>query len=718
MGRPVVALLASVLLLVSNHLLWAAFDGHPPAWDRAVHLEHALRCAGHLRDGAWGALLTVSRYYPPLTYCAAGLLHVVFGSSPLAALAAIQAALALLLVATYRIGVRLGLPTAGLAAAMLVGVYTELFLESRHFMLDIPLAALVALGVLALLESEGFARTAWALAAGALGGLGLLAKWTYPLFVGPVLLLVWLQHRGAPDRARRRRRLLAAAALALGVALPWYGTHLGVGLSLLRTAYVAGATEGEPPVTSPAAWGYYVLGLPYQLGPPFAALFAVGLWWARRRLGFGVLWTWLLVPLVVFTLLRNKDYRYTIPLLPAVALVSVAWLEDVGPRRRAGLLGALAVAALLHAAYLGWGWPAPERAHTRADRQLLFPAFPPAAVHWPVNEILDVVAREWPSGERVTVAVVPDHIAFSRDTFHYYAIRRGLRARVARPWTGAPGFIDYVVTKTGDQGAPHTTRGASELMARIEAGDPRLVLLLDPAGTWPLPDGSRATLHRVAPRAVQDLPAPAFVDRLRRLEPGALGWALRDARGLRLVVEPFDEATTLRGRLRRLVVSADEALVGNFRERPRALRVRVLEAALEDVRIDPHALVERGELTLLGARRLVIRRATVAEGDLRGALAPELQWVRDLGVSSAGGRLWLTGKIRGIPIDVAVTPRLVPVGLALAAERVRLGPLALPPGLVNALALANPVVRLDRLPIAIEVGGLALEDGVVRLGVP
>ena len=53
---------------------------------------------------------------------------------------------------------------------------------------------------------------------------------------------------------------------------------------------------------------------------------------------------------VAFTLLHNKDYRFTMPMLPAVAVVAVSWLEFLRPRVRWWLKGgivAYGVAAFL-----------------------------------------------------------------------------------------------------------------------------------------------------------------------------------------------------------------------------------------------------------------------------------------------------------------------------------------------------------------------------------
>ncbi len=630
--------------------------------------------------------------------------------------------------ATFAIGRALGSPARGLAAGILVGAYTEVFLESRVFMLDLPLTALVALTVWAVVRSEGFAHKGFSLAAGLIAGVGLLAKWTLPVFVGPVAAYLWRRDgRGAPTGARRRHLALALVAMA-AVAAPWYLRHLTLPLSLFQSAYTYGVVEGDPGLDRLAGWTWYARALVYQLGPPFAALFLVGLAFARRTRGLGLCLVWLLLPLACFTLVRNKDYRFTMPVLPAVALLSVGWIDRLRPSRAAVAVGGIALAVVGHAAYLGWGWG--------ADRPLVawvreragawgveLPSHPPAREAWPGAALLEAVVHDRAGGPRpARLSVLPDHPYLSRFTLRYQATRAGLPVRVVPAWSGPPLFVDYVLTKSGAQGPDQTTGEARALMARLTAGDPTLVPLLRPVTEMALPDGSRAALYRIASPRVRGVGADAVVARLRSLPPRALAWFARDVEGLRVEVEQISERETRGGHLARLAVRADSARLGDFRRKPTALRLRELEVALEDVRLNPEALVLRDALELFGAGRLVVRRAVLTEADLRDGLAAALPALRSPTVRVRGGRLTVTGRLYGIAVEAAVRPE--PAGTAAPAlavwlERLRVGGLPLPAALGNLpLAAANPVVQVEDPPFAIEWPPLRLEDGRLELGPP
>ena len=721
--RPRVAwLVLFVALLAGSHLLWAWLDTRPPAWDHAVHLDAALRCADRLGDGAWREIPRISGYYPPLVHCAGGLLHRLLGPSDLVSLLVTQASLALVVLATYRVAVGiLALPPmVGVAAALLVGVYNQSLLESRRVMLDLPLTALVALGVLSLVRSEGFTRLGWSVTAGGLAGLGLLTKWTFPLFLLPVALFTLLTR--PPGSARARWTCLGAATLVMvAVAAPWYLYHLGLPPRLVENAYAAGAAEGDPGPTSLAGWTYYLGDLPRQLGVMPAALLVVGLAMARGTPALGLLLTWAGGPLVLLTLLQNKDSRYTMPILPALALLSVAWIRRLGPRGQAAAVAALAVVGILHAAWFGWGWgPSPTLHGMDApDGPLGFPSFPPRREHWPIAEVLARVRDDFgASGPSPRIAIVPDHVAFSHFGFAYQAHFERDRARIVKAWKGPPMFIDYVVTKSGEQGPPRTTQATRALMARLAAPDPTLVPLLSPLAAWPLPDGSQAALYRVAPTPVAGVAPAALLAQIRQATAGALAWVVREPRGFEVTVEPLSDMDTLRGRIRRLTVRLESGLVGDFRRKPAAVHVRDAHVELEDALINPHALVQRGALEILDARQVVVRHVTVEGDDLARALAGILPRGAETAVQIENGRVRVEGRLNRLRVALTVVPDIDPVtgALSIWTDRARVGPLHVSGRLVNGvLALVNPVLRLNTQPVAIAPPRLILENGVLQV---
>jgi hypothetical protein len=66
---------------------------------------------------------------------------------------------------------------------------------------------------------------------------------------------------------------------------------------------------------------------------PLAVLFAAGLVYSfvRRRKQSLILHLWLLSGIAIFALVANKDVRYTVPVLPAAAILSTCWLREFKP---------------------------------------------------------------------------------------------------------------------------------------------------------------------------------------------------------------------------------------------------------------------------------------------------------------------------------------------------------------------------------------------------
>src|SRR5439155_1697462 len=76
-----------------------------------------------------------------------------------------------------------------------------------------------------------------------------------------------------------------------------------------------------------------------------------------------------------------------------------------------------------------------------------------------------------------------------------YTLRRaGVPRKVARAWDGEPVGIAYMVLKSGEQGQPWTAERPRRIAERL-ATDPHLARVFPVIGTFPLPDGSTATVR-------------------------------------------------------------------------------------------------------------------------------------------------------------------------------------------------------------------------------
>ena len=419
--RPWLLLGALWLLLGLVMAAWVSVDRRPPEWDHANHLERALHCHRILLgpDRGLGEVLEISSFYPPLAICAAGLAYVLFPVVPLTAQAVMWGFLGLGLASVFTLGRRLWDAETGLLAAFFLGTAPFVLFSLINFQVDLPLAAMVALALYVLARTEGFAHPAWSLACGLVLGLGMLTK---PTFAGYVLApLLWTLR---PVLSSRRRLGLFALALSIAVALalPWYGPRLiALPMQVSNRSFSFAAAEGHAPVLTAGALLFY----PRLLAPQFGILAGVlalwGLWALRRdRPARGLLWGATLVPIVLWSLIRNKNLRYSLPVLPAAALVAAAGLRALpGAWRRAALWACLA-AGLLQISMASFAVPFPP-ALALLGAPIVF-HHAPSGGDWQHARILADLSRE-SRGRPVTVGVVPNYNFLSVSTLRYEAVR-------------------------------------------------------------------------------------------------------------------------------------------------------------------------------------------------------------------------------------------------------------------------------------------------------
>jgi hypothetical protein len=687
--------------------IWLAIDTRPPEWDHANHLERTVTCAHDLTARDWRAIVERSSFYPPVVPCAAALVYRVLPTDAAAAQIAMLGFLAWGMAATYALGRAVGGGAAGVAAAWIFGTAPFVLFSALRFQLDLPLAALVATALLVLWRTEGFTRVSWSLLAGVVFGLGMLIKPPFAAYLLPPVLWVLI-------RERRRRAVvnaLLAAAVGAALCLVWYGPRLiGIPRQIALRAVVHGAEEGKPPTLSGAALAFYPTSLPIQLGLVATLLVIAGIVIALlRREAFVVVA--FVVPFALFMLLRNKDLRYTLPLLPIASTLAAISVGALGRRWQTALGAVLLVAGVAQLSGVLWAVPPPFKL-PRLDMPWVL-ASPPVRAEWHQRDFLRAIVQDH-VGRSATVSVVPNDNYFSVSNFRYYATRDDLPLRLTRPWQGEPLGIDYMILKSGDQGPDFTEAKSLRVMDRL-AHDPELARAYPVIAELPLPDGSMGTLRA---RRVSDVTMPP--DALARaLEAGLrrrVDEVARDVDGLDIRLTYDSEIA--RGRVRRVELSARAATLGELRKRDVAtLRVHDLAAVADDVLVNPYAL-EAGRVELFDVGRMHLQRMEIEAADLQAFMAA-LKGFRGTQVRLGSGFIDVVVAQPGP--DVAARVRVVPATdrpFALAVDRARLGWLPLPQALVDwVVRNYDPTPQIAaRLAFPVDVAHVGVSERAVRVG--
>jgi 4-amino-4-deoxy-L-arabinose transferase-like glycosyltransferase len=354
--------MGAAAVFVSITCWWLAEDRSIPIYDVGSQLETAREYHNMLVAGNLLGPFAHASVYPILAHVV-GALGMLIGGTDVTAptIAENLVFVPLLALGCYQTGRLLFGPLAGSLAVVFV-LGSPLMISMFHvFLLDAPLASLVAVSVWLVLASEDFRRVEAAAAAGLAVGIGMNVKAQFGLFVAGCVCVV-VAHGGW----RNRRGLATFAATALVFGAPWYIFHAAQLPKLLALASSGGGTPAGniPPTFSRANLGWYFWSvLNSQLLAPLFALVLAGAIWtvvaivrerASRtvRLEFlaGGFSAWLAI-----TLTPHHDIRYGLPLAPLLAVLATGWIACLPSSPRLAMSAVLVVAVAANTLGIDFG---------------------------------------------------------------------------------------------------------------------------------------------------------------------------------------------------------------------------------------------------------------------------------------------------------------------------------------------------------------------------
>ena len=672
---------------------WTAVDTRPPAWDQAIHLEtaldykegldklhpvpkpgmppfpplyhFALQRAMGAADPAHGALWVNFGYFVVLTLCLFGLILEFRNdwAAPVAAVAFVC------------------------APAVQELLYSQL--------VDLPVLACSVAAYWAFIRSEEFSIWAPSLAFGVLFAVGMLHKWSFFSYMIPVYVS-WLR---AASRKGSKGPMLASAALAVALTLPWYAMNWPL---LLPRLFQASA-DFAVPVWQGAAFLTYLATSVSGLGP---ALWAMG--WIgvivpkyRRREHEGWLITfWVLSSYVFWAIVPNRQMRFLLPGLPGLAVLAVgSW----PPALIAGLLGF----QLLGAANYAQGWLGPIILPTPLGSVDLFDNNPPKHEDWHLDDILtDAEKRRDPAEPIADLVLIANHARFNAPTFtwrrralHLEHVRvRGVNKRLCE-------FAQFVLLKGGELG-PASVIGELPLAARlVTSPDKWFARGYEKAASWPLPDGSEAILYqrRTFNKAPFHNKGPMP---FQFYSNGGL-----EASGMVVDLGPFDAAAGIYPHAK---ISAREAEM-------RGLKLSKLAVELDGllaISATDNVQDEFDDVRFLKLKTLRVNSVDLPGEAVRAFLEARVKGLK-IDSLELEGNLKLSGHLRGLGLAVELAPELQtsPRALKLRIISLRLGPNPVPVAAINRIKeLTISLEPNPETPFAIELPSLTLKGG--RLSVP
>lgn len=258
---------------------------------------------------------------------------------------------------TWWVGALLFGALTGRYAAALIACCLLLGVEAHIAKIDATLcfAVLLAQASLAKIYMSRDTRAAntnwWAALFWASLGFGILLKGPIPLMIvsGTILALVLIERRFA---WLGKVKPIWGAPLMLAIAAPWY---IAIGIStngeFFRTALgynvVGKLTQTHQQHGGSPGYHLALMPLVFWPGSLFAILAAPFVWLERKTPAVRFCLAWILPAWLIFELSGTKLPHYTLPLMPAIALLAAAGLAHAGSRRFYGRPWLFAFAALI-----------------------------------------------------------------------------------------------------------------------------------------------------------------------------------------------------------------------------------------------------------------------------------------------------------------------------------------------------------------------------------
>lgn len=736
-----IALSTLVLLAGAGNILWARLDAVPPAWDQASHLHIAYKyyqVFSTPTEQFWQDLLDVESYYPPLFHLSLAPLLGLSGFSTDAAAWINSFYVALIILATYGIGKELFDRQTGLMAAFLVVCYPFLASVSRQPLIDTALTAVVASGFYCSFRSNNFNHRKFSFLFSLVIALGFLVKWTFlffllpPVLMGlfsgdgeswrqkfsllwfylglvtaclvlpflivivsewrwvPILLEVLLIYGLLNNRAagwipgKKIVNVMIMIMLPVVIAFPWYANNLVKMFKGLSLHAFRGEWEGDP-TAGLDRWLFYLRALELQTGVFLFFLFLVGavLWMIRKQDFNWTLITWIVFPYLIFSLISNKDTRYTLPCLPAVALVSAQWIRHLKRENvRMGIWIVLMLSGI--GAYVFSGFT--HHSLGRVTLPVLGEApvvssFPPVKQDWPIETILKdmMESSKVETGDFLIARTLTNHPYFHRGAFRNTAEISGLPIEVKIVKRNVGEMTDFFISKNDNLGPEFSLKDTRSKKGRL-VNDPALRQTFPVFKTYPLPDGTMGVVYGRNVKPAHQLKGAGDLGQIgaRFIEAlaGYPKYGISQGENINVNILPTDRQEDIYlGRYKSITLTADSAVFSK-------VRIHNLKLVFEDVQINLYDLLLNGKLILFELGRLY-PQATIRFEDVERRLMSKIKQDSEIRVEGEGDSIKANVRvdlpIGDITAEIKAGMIFQPEEYILpVVETLRLGPVTVP----------------------------------------
>ncbi len=436
-GRDKIFFLFTVafwLMLLINNYIWLNIDYCPFTYDAHRQFIFSLKVFEEYQNlsiASVSNIIKMTQRHPPFVAAITAPFYFLFGiAQDTGTMINASIFLFILLIAVYLIGKRIMGPKAGLLSVFIVAMYPIIFNHMKTYTLDLPLTAMVALGMLFLLLSENFTKLRYSLLFGLSCGLGFLTKDGFPLYIiAPFIVSVIQGIRGQNIDGNRRkilmwlgnskRNLFFLLSIVFLISIPYYiEKHqlilAKLGLWHCGSYFTFYISPGELPYSSLFLgplfkrmksliwyfWGF----INWQVSFFSVAIFIISLCFFIK-LKFKDKWVLLsgLLAFIFIAFTRGAygehmawiGVRFTMPILPVIAIISAIGILSI-PQRipRVILISSIIIIGLLQFGVINYGAKIlPEQIVIPLERKV------PSSIrkYYLFPEELILFKQEWPA---------------------------------------------------------------------------------------------------------------------------------------------------------------------------------------------------------------------------------------------------------------------------------------------------------------------------------
>lgn len=662
-------LLALALLTFGGNLVWAFLDKAQPLWDSSRHFYIALSYWNALDFNAanwWLNVLNVEPFYPPLYHLSLLPFFALFGFSVDTAVFVNSIYMLVIILSTYGIGTYLYDQRTGLLAAFIVSCYPVLAYISRMCMIDVMLTAAVALAYYLFLKSEDFENRYYTVLFSLTFAAGLLVKWTFLIFILPILIMglwgsksmslkkrsiqftyylgmivaliifpffIFLLGEGKwlflaleltlvaflvknfPSASLSRQKvtnLIMMTGVCLLICFPWYSYHLVDVAKGAVAASFSGIRSGHITTFGVDRWLNYARLLDLDASLLFFILFVVALAASLvfRKNFRSVLFWWIIGSYVILTLLSNRQLRYIMPVLPAMAIVSSVFICQIGKSGiRRTLIGLTIFYGLV---VFGSHFVHPVKNYDTFNRFIDVNPVPNQSI-WPIEEVMnDIVSDSSPAaGEYITVRTLTNYQYFQRGLFRNDVLLRNLPIVMKSVKRNVGELTDFFITKEGSgEGKAFWQKDINPKKKKL-LEDPALRLTFPLFKKYALPDGTYGMVFKRNVSPVKDIKGVDDLNEVGRRFLEALSeypiYGIQSEQNIIISIEPTKNPDDLYlGRYKSIRVKANSAVTNK-------IRLHDFELIFEGVQINLYDLFLNGKLILFELDRIFPRGTILFE---------------------------------------------------------------------------------------------------------